>query len=319
MELVVKLLCRFAANNHTICDHEYRPIGAGCYVLGGMVNHSCEPNTVQTFSGCRIGFRTLRPVRKGDEVTISYVDLAATRQARLRDLERRYLFRCNCGRCTSPVDPSDHLKTALLCTKCAGAVCGLDRVCEDCGVGDEDGELARRVEVVDSAIAAATHTPPEELEGAAWPRASALVSEQTRAGGDMGVMRRDWQAAVDAVQRALHPCNLRRLRVTEVALELCLREGAFAQALPLADASVKAYCAVYPADSPLTALQHCLLGKLELNNEPPLLESAAKHFERGLLVLRRSHGADNTLVRQMEGMLRETTWAIQGQGAFDTK
>ena len=46
---VALLLARFSCNNHSICDEELRPIGAGLYPLGALLNHSCRPNCMQGF------------------------------------------------------------------------------------------------------------------------------------------------------------------------------------------------------------------------------------------------------------------------------
>ncbi|MEW5314814.1 MAG: hypothetical protein WDW38_006283 [Sanguina aurantia] len=85
------LLARFACNNHSICDDELRPIGVGLYPRGSMVNHDCTPNCMQSFSSHgRIAFRTLRALSPGEELCISYVELAATRQERRRLLLETY-------------------------------------------------------------------------------------------------------------------------------------------------------------------------------------------------------------------------------------
>jgi hypothetical protein len=58
---VALLLARFACNNHTICDEELRAIGVGLYPLGALINHSCRPNCMQTFTGRNIVFRWAVP------------------------------------------------------------------------------------------------------------------------------------------------------------------------------------------------------------------------------------------------------------------
>jgi len=40
---VAGLLARFAANNHTVCDDELRPIGVGIYPLAAMVSEPTTP------------------------------------------------------------------------------------------------------------------------------------------------------------------------------------------------------------------------------------------------------------------------------------
>ncbi|KAF8067415.1 CKB4 [Scenedesmus sp. PABB004] len=124
---IAQLLARFACNNHTICDDELRPIGVGLYPLGALVNHSCTPNCAQSFEGPDIVFkcakrratgalpppprrprattraaprraaghrprRTLRCVPAGEQLSISYVELAAPRQERRRTLLAQYFF-----------------------------------------------------------------------------------------------------------------------------------------------------------------------------------------------------------------------------------
>jgi len=89
---IAVLLARFSCNIHTICDDELRPIGVGLYPLAAMVNHSCRPSCTQSFVGRDIVFRALRPLAAGEELTISYVDLLATRQERRRALQASYFF-----------------------------------------------------------------------------------------------------------------------------------------------------------------------------------------------------------------------------------
>ncbi len=70
----------------------------GLYPVGAMVNHSCTPNAMQSFAGRRIVFRAIRPIAAGDEVTISYVELAATRAERRAALLAGYCFDIDAGR-----------------------------------------------------------------------------------------------------------------------------------------------------------------------------------------------------------------------------
>eukprot|EP00873_Tetraselmis_striata_P002751 jgi/Tetstr1/423015/TSEL_013790.t1 len=86
------LLARLACNVMSICDEELRPIGVGLYLTAAMANHSCQPNCAQTFDGKRLLLRALNPIRAGEEVTISYIELAATRQERRASLLQQYYF-----------------------------------------------------------------------------------------------------------------------------------------------------------------------------------------------------------------------------------
>ena len=47
---------------------------------------------MQTFQGQHICFQALQPIQEGTEVTISYIELAATRAERRQQLMEQYYF-----------------------------------------------------------------------------------------------------------------------------------------------------------------------------------------------------------------------------------
>ncbi|CAM0904660.1 unnamed protein product [Alopecurus aequalis] len=55
--------------------------------------------------GPRIVVRCTKPINKGDEVCITYIDLLQTREARHSDLWSKYKFICSCRRCTASPEP----------------------------------------------------------------------------------------------------------------------------------------------------------------------------------------------------------------------
>ena len=63
-----------------------------------MLNHSCMPNAFQSFVGKRIVFRAIQPIAAGQEATISYVELAATRAERRAALLDGYRFDIDAGK-----------------------------------------------------------------------------------------------------------------------------------------------------------------------------------------------------------------------------
>ncbi|KAG2493715.1 hypothetical protein HYH03_008228 [Edaphochlamys debaryana] len=87
-----QLLARLAANCHTVADEELRPLGAALYPTGALVNHSCTPSCAQAFRGATLQLRALRPLAPGDELTIAYTELAASRQERREALAEGYAF-----------------------------------------------------------------------------------------------------------------------------------------------------------------------------------------------------------------------------------
>ncbi|KPI87895.1 hypothetical protein ABL78_3005 [Leptomonas seymouri] len=76
--------------------------GAGLYALLSSFNHSCEPNAeVLNADGTNeVVLKTTRPVRMGEEITITYIPLtASTTLAERRELLKNYFFTCHCPRC----------------------------------------------------------------------------------------------------------------------------------------------------------------------------------------------------------------------------
>lgn len=67
-------------------------VGVGLYPQGALINHSGTPNAMQTFQGQEICFQALQPIEKGTEVTISYIELAATRAERRKEVLEQYYF-----------------------------------------------------------------------------------------------------------------------------------------------------------------------------------------------------------------------------------
>ena len=69
----------------------------GVFPLGSLLNHACTPNAVQRFDGRILQFQVIRPISKGQEITVPYVDLAMTRAERRLCLSQRYFFDIGLG------------------------------------------------------------------------------------------------------------------------------------------------------------------------------------------------------------------------------
>ncbi|VAH47763.1 unnamed protein product [Triticum turgidum subsp. durum] len=63
--------------------------------------------------GPRVVVRCIKPINKGDEVCITYIDLLQTREARYSDLWSKYKFICSCERCTA--SPESYVDFILNC------------------------------------------------------------------------------------------------------------------------------------------------------------------------------------------------------------
>ncbi|EAN86579.1 hypothetical protein C3747_21g332 [Trypanosoma cruzi] len=75
--------------------------GGAVYALQSAFNHSCDPNvSVSNVDGTHdITLRTLRPVKSGEELTITYIPLENTTPEQRNEKLKGYFFTCRCLRC----------------------------------------------------------------------------------------------------------------------------------------------------------------------------------------------------------------------------
>jgi hypothetical protein len=74
------------------------------FPLTACCNHSCEPNAQiqsQVFDDSHIDVKALADIQQGEEVCISYVARLRNKFQRQKELQVRYLFRCDCQRCST--------------------------------------------------------------------------------------------------------------------------------------------------------------------------------------------------------------------------
>jgi hypothetical protein len=78
------------------------PGQVGVWIGVSLINHSCEPSCWVQFASRdgRLSLRTLRPVGRGEELTISYVTQPMPVFARRARLRSTYRFHCRCARCS---------------------------------------------------------------------------------------------------------------------------------------------------------------------------------------------------------------------------
>lgn len=105
---------------------------AGCalYLQAATANHSCAPNAVQSFDGRVLSLRCIRPIMKGEEITVGIIELHRHSAARQQSLRTSYFFECQCDRCSSEgADAEDARLTGYACPdkRCPG-VCANRRL-----------------------------------------------------------------------------------------------------------------------------------------------------------------------------------------------
>ncbi|KAF8346577.1 SET domain-containing protein [Amanita rubescens] len=83
--------------------------GGVCLNLS-RVNHSCSPNATCRWILKDIMFelRALRPIKKGEQIFISYIYLLQSRSDRQEHLQSSYAFACTCPSCSLPPSGISH-------------------------------------------------------------------------------------------------------------------------------------------------------------------------------------------------------------------
>ena len=100
-KMIVHLYCILEVNAFGICDKQLLRAGTGLYSPSNLLNHSCRPNCVAVFRGRRQFVVSNRPIKEGEELTISYVDQGIEDvPSRKLMLSQEYFFECLCSRCT---------------------------------------------------------------------------------------------------------------------------------------------------------------------------------------------------------------------------
>eukprot|EP00977_Amphora_coffeiformis_P007591 scaffold1667_cov173-Amphora_coffeaeformis.AAC.19 len=103
---ITSILSRIKVNAFTITDSNGDSLGIGLYQTAHYINHSCSPNTRQSFlvgiPGCtpKLQLISTTAISEGEEITISYTDTCGlTRKERRNQLLQSYHFLCECPLC----------------------------------------------------------------------------------------------------------------------------------------------------------------------------------------------------------------------------
>jgi len=133
--LIFSLLHKLSINSFNISDGEITQ-GVGLFLKSSLINHDCDPNCAASFifpdpslknarilaslrgSGDIYGsngpldlfieIRSLRPIRKGESISISYVDRLVPPSQRRLILSESFFFHCNCALCSDPIRSIAH-------------------------------------------------------------------------------------------------------------------------------------------------------------------------------------------------------------------
>jgi hypothetical protein len=124
VDKIAQILARIKFNAFSICDAESNSLGIGLFGTANRINHSCEPNAVQTFlcgeqgamPKLRVTATTYIP--SGGEICVSYIDNKQPRKMRQESLQRDYNFVCTCSYCED-----DQHDGHIMGLRCFGSRC----------------------------------------------------------------------------------------------------------------------------------------------------------------------------------------------------
>jgi hypothetical protein len=115
MELVCKEECNsFGLYHHDDPDDQRHSYGLAVYPRAVYFNHSCDPNVVHMTKGKNELFFAMRSIQQGEELTITYIDLRQSTAERLAELEKVFLFTCDCKRCRASQEDGNKYNDAWL-------------------------------------------------------------------------------------------------------------------------------------------------------------------------------------------------------------
>ncbi|KYN41167.1 SET and MYND domain-containing protein 4 [Trachymyrmex septentrionalis] len=130
-------------NKNKVFIQQEDRIATAIYPSASMMNHSCDPNIINSFLGQFLITKATRDIAAGEEVFNCYgADFRRMlRKDRQEKMESQYCFKCNCAACNAP-EYEDILKkfTAKKCPECSGPLndnCSVlyrsSMHCMDCG------------------------------------------------------------------------------------------------------------------------------------------------------------------------------------------
>ncbi|XP_077213980.1 SET domain group 37 isoform X2 [Tasmannia lanceolata] len=275
---VAQNFSKLACNAHTICDSELRPLGTGLYPIISIINHSCMPNSVLVFEGRLAVVRAVEPIAKGDEVSISYIEIAASTMTRQKALKEQYHFTCTCPRCVKVGLYEDLQESAIL----EGYRYKKIFVCQRCGLVRNQKDIQKIAGEVE-----------ELLE-----KASTSLSYGNHL--EAGAMYK----TIEQLQMKLcHSLSISLMRTRETLLKILMELKDWRGALAYCRLTIPVYQRVYPCIHPLLGLQYYTCGKLEWLLGDVL--EALKSLTKAMDILRITHGTSTPFMKELLNKLEE--------------
>ncbi|KAJ4992084.1 MYND finger [Stagonosporopsis vannaccii] len=98
-DFVAAMYARVLTNSLTLITPTLDPLGIIIDPMLGHFNHSCDPNAYIIMDGAEVNVRSLKPIKKDEEIFISYIDTTNPYSRRQYELKQRWFFTCKCIKC----------------------------------------------------------------------------------------------------------------------------------------------------------------------------------------------------------------------------
>ena len=132
--IAVTGICDILESESKISTYTQMRLGTCIYAAASLMNHSCDPNCIQTFHGSTLVIKAMKEIIAGQELTISYGPRFSKLkwEERQQILKDQYFFACYCERCKN--GPGDELYIcAFKCQHCEGPIPDLNGgFCSSC-------------------------------------------------------------------------------------------------------------------------------------------------------------------------------------------
>ncbi|XP_020707730.2 SET domain-containing protein SmydA-8-like [Athalia rosae] len=144
----------------------------GLYPMIALQNHSCRPNTRHYYNSEQILYVLATvPIKKGDEITMTYTDLFWDTKLRRGHLAATKHFFCNCSRCADPLE-NGSLLGALRCAsdRCTGNLLAIQPLndetpwkCTECGLIMKNRQINSIRSGLSSIVEEVTYKNPRQM------------------------------------------------------------------------------------------------------------------------------------------------------------
>ncbi|KAJ5604821.1 Zinc finger MYND-type [Penicillium lagena] len=100
-DAIAQYAAKLDVNSFNLTTFTYDRVGLYMHPYAALINHSCDFNAVVGFDGDELFVKAIRPIKKDEQIFISYVDVTNPTSQRRKELSERYFFDCYCPKCTA--------------------------------------------------------------------------------------------------------------------------------------------------------------------------------------------------------------------------